>query len=162
MNENVRITLKNEKETRKVAAKIAENCRMGDLLILDGDLGAGKTHFTKWFVESLQSEDVVVSPTFSIANFYKTQACDILHIDLYRIETVRELEDLGLDDYFHRSITLIEWGKKFSDCFDAFLLIALHLNEDGSRLMTVSCKGEKYKPLPDLLKKEIKGITCSH
>jgi tRNA threonylcarbamoyladenosine biosynthesis protein TsaE len=162
MNESVRITLKNEKETRKVAAKIAENCRTGDLLILDGDLGAGKTHFTQWFVERLQSRDVVVSPTFSIANFYRTQAGELLHIDLYRIETLREFEDLGLDEYFHRSITLIEWGKKFSDSFEAYLLIALHVNEDGSRRMTLSCKGEKYKSLTGLLEKELKEITCSH
>jgi tRNA threonylcarbamoyladenosine biosynthesis protein TsaE len=152
--------LMNENETRKVAAKIAENCRIGDILILDGDLGAGKTHFTKWFVESLQSGDDVVSPTFSIANFYRTQACGLLHIDLYRIETFREFEDLGLDDYFYQSITLIEWGKKFISYFDAYILISLHINDENSRLMTVSYKGEQHKPLIDILNYEMKGSIC--
>ncbi|MDR0742999.1 MAG: tRNA (adenosine(37)-N6)-threonylcarbamoyltransferase complex ATPase subunit type 1 TsaE, partial [Tannerella sp.] len=158
--ESVRITLKNENETRNVAAKIAGNCHIGDVLILDGDLGAGKTHFTKWFVESLKGEDIVTSPTFSIANFYRTDAYNLLHIDLYRISTIRELVDLGLDDYFYQSVTLIEWGKKFISWFDEYILISLHINNDGSRLMTVSCKGEKYKSLMDLLNHEIKGITC--
>jgi tRNA threonylcarbamoyladenosine biosynthesis protein TsaE len=160
MNESVRITLKNENETRKVAAKIAENCRIGDILILDGDLGAGKTHFTKWFAESFNSKDVVTSPTFSIANFYRTDVCNLLHIDLYRISTIREFADLGLDDYFYQSVSLIEWGKKFISYFDEYILISLHINDDDSRLMTVACEGEKYKSRIDIFSHEIKGISC--
>ncbi|MDR1222588.1 MAG: tRNA (adenosine(37)-N6)-threonylcarbamoyltransferase complex ATPase subunit type 1 TsaE [Tannerella sp.] len=160
MSESFQVLVKNENETEVMAAKIAANCQAGDLLILDGDLGAGKTHFVKWFVESLHAKDRVTSPTFSIANFYRTDRCNVLHIDLYRISTVNEFIDLGLDDYFGRSITLIEWGEKFSSCFDEYLLISLHVNEDNSRLITVSCKGEKYRSLTSRLTDETKGVIC--
>ncbi|MDR1097351.1 MAG: tRNA (adenosine(37)-N6)-threonylcarbamoyltransferase complex ATPase subunit type 1 TsaE [Tannerella sp.] len=160
MSESFQVLVKNENETEAMAAKIAANCQAGDLLILDGDLGAGKTHFVKWFVESLHAKDRVTSPTFSIANFYRTDRCNVLHIDLYRISTVNEFIDLGLDDYFGRSVTLIEWGEKFSSCFDEYLFISLHVNEDNSRLMTVSCKGEKYRSLTGRLTDETKGVIC--
>jgi tRNA threonylcarbamoyladenosine biosynthesis protein TsaE len=160
MSESFQVSVRNEHETQQMAAKIAGNCRMGDLLILDGDLGAGKTHFTKWFVESLHAKDRVTSPTFSIANFYRTDRCDVLHIDLYRISTVNEFVDLGLDDYFCQSVTLIEWGKKFSSYFEEYVLISLQMNGDSSRLITVSCKGERYGSLIDRLTAETKGVTC--
>jgi tRNA threonylcarbamoyladenosine biosynthesis protein TsaE len=150
----------NENETRIAAAKIAAYCRMGDLLILDGEPGAGKTHFTKWFVDSLQGGDVVTSPTFSIANFYSTQTVNLLHVDLYRVETLREFEDLGLEEYFQQSVTLIEWGRKFIACFDACILISLQINGENTRLMTVSYKGDRYRSLPDILNREMKGSLC--
>ncbi|HCC52330.1 MAG TPA: tRNA (adenosine(37)-N6)-threonylcarbamoyltransferase complex ATPase subunit type 1 TsaE [Porphyromonadaceae bacterium] len=160
MSNSFQVVLKTESETKRVAAKIAKNCHVGDVLILDGDLGAGKTHFTKWFVESLDSKDIVTSPTFSIANFYRTDMYALLHIDLYRISTINEFIDLGLDDYFNQSVTLIEWGGKFMSYFDEYISISLCINGDDSRLMTISCKGEKYKSLMDILNIEIKGVIC--
>ncbi len=138
------ITSNNEEDTRQIAKTIASFFRPGDLVILDGELGAGKTYFVKGFSEGLQSADPVSSPTFSIANFYRTPFADILHIDLYRIATVDELNDLGLFDYFGQSIVLIEWGMKMADSFEDYLLVTFTIEDDNTRILTFDSHGAKY------------------
>ena len=149
-----------EAETRAIARKLARYFHSGDVIILDGDLGAGKTYFVKGFSDGFHSIDLVSSPTFSIANFYGTTAVDILHIDLYRISTVEEFNDLGLQDYFNQSIVLVEWGKKFASFFEDYLLISFEIHErgnEGCRTLTFSYIGNKYKPIMGELKKTLKG-----
>ena len=123
----------------------------GDLIILDGDLGAGKTHFVKGFTEGYSSKDLVTSPTFSIANFYRTNKFDILHIDLYRISTVEEFKDLGLTDYFDQSIVLIEWGKKFEDYFDEYMLVSFESKGDNERLIMFAGNDKRIDELKNKL-----------
>jgi len=122
---------------------------MGDVIILEGDLGAGKTHFVKGFADGLNSKNVVTSPTFSIANFYKSRDITLLHIDLYRIATINEFYDLGLIDYFDQSVTMIEWGMKFEDYVDDFLLITIKILDNNSRLISFEIKGDKYNSIID-------------
>jgi tRNA threonylcarbamoyladenosine biosynthesis protein TsaE len=86
------------------------------VVILSGDLGAGKTTLVKGVVEGFQAAPSaqVTSPTFTLVHEYRSPQIDIYHIDLYRIQTLRELETLGLDDLVgERSLLLIEWGEKF-------------------------------------------------
>ena len=81
-----------------------------------GKLGAGKTTLVKGIASGFQvaSEDEVNSPTFTLIHEYRAPAVDLYHIDLYRVDTLRELETLGLDDLMsERSVLLIEWGEKF-------------------------------------------------
>lgn len=155
MAKKVQIVSTNENDTKNLARKIANLFSNSDMIILDGDLGAGKTHFVKGFAEGLHSHDLVTSPTFSIANFYETSCCTLLHIDLYRINTVEEFYDLGLTDYFDQSITIIEWGKKFSDCFDYYMLITFELTDNNGRLITIESEGERYKSMIDIIEKEL-------
>ena len=122
---------------------------MGDILILEGDLGAGKTHFVKGFADGINSTNVVTSPTFSIANFYKSPGITLLHIDLYRINTLNEFYDLGLIDYFDQSVTMIEWGMKFEDYVEGFLLITIEIRDDNSRLISFESKGDNYNSIID-------------
>jgi tRNA threonylcarbamoyladenosine biosynthesis protein TsaE len=157
MTEEFRIISHSEDNTRAVARKIAPLFRAGDVIVLDGDLGAGKTCFVKGFTDGLHSDDAVNSPTFSIANFYRTGATEILHIDLYRISTVEELNDLGLSDYFGQSIALIEWGKKFAEFFEDYLLVSFEINDDHVRTITFTAQGDKYGILIDEMKKRLKG-----
>jgi tRNA threonylcarbamoyladenosine biosynthesis protein TsaE len=87
------------------------------LVVLRGDLGAGKTTLVKGIAEAFEAacEEDVTSPTFTLIHEYHGPAVDIYHIDLYRIDTQRELETLGLDDLVgENSLLLIEWGEKFS------------------------------------------------
>jgi tRNA threonylcarbamoyladenosine biosynthesis protein TsaE len=87
------------------------------LVVLRGDLGAGKTTLVKGIAEGFEAarEEDVTSPTFTLIHEYHGPAVDIYHIDLYRIDTQRELETLGLDDLVREnSLLLIEWGEKFS------------------------------------------------
>ena len=87
------------------------------LVLLRGDLGAGKTTLVKGIAEGFQaaSEEDVTSPTFTLIHEYRGASVAVYHIDLYRVDTQRELETLGLDDLMsENSVLLIEWGEKFA------------------------------------------------
>ena len=157
MVEKFRIISNSEEDTCEIARKIACLFHSDDIIILDGDLGAGKTYFVKGFTKGLHSNDLVSSPTFSIANFYRTNVSDILHIDLYRIATVDEFNDLGLYDYFGQSIVLIEWGKKFAAYFEEYFLISFVINDDNNRTLTFESQGDRYESIIDELKEMLKG-----
>ena len=160
MVEKFSIISDSEGNTQTIAQKIAPIFRAGDLIILDGDLGAGKTCFVKGFTEGLHSKDVVNSPTFSIANFYRTnELSDILHIDMYRIATIDEFNDLGLIDYFDQSIVLIEWGKKYKEIFESYFMISFQINDNNIRTLTFEYHGDKYETVMTGLKKSLKGYA---
>lgn len=154
------IVSKNENDTRQIAKAIAPFFETGDLILLDGSLAAGKTYFVKGFAEGLGSKDMVTSPTFSIANFYDCENLQILHIDLYRIETVDEFSDLGLSEYFQQTIALIEWGKKFVEYFDEHLLISFEYfeHEKDVREITFSCKGDRFNHIISLISKKLPNL----
>ncbi|MBQ7452809.1 MAG: tRNA (adenosine(37)-N6)-threonylcarbamoyltransferase complex ATPase subunit type 1 TsaE [Clostridia bacterium] len=100
-----------DKKTAKFAKKLAKTCKKGDILLLYGDLGAGKTVFAKGFVSHF-SRASVVSPTFTIVNTYPGKT-PVYHFDLYRIENPAELEQIGFEDYLYGGgICLIEWPEK--------------------------------------------------
>lgn len=101
----------NSEETKYLATIFANNLNIGDIIILNGELGAGKTVFMSGIAEYFNIEDQVSSPTFSIVNNYLTPTdIPISHFDLYRITSVDEfLEDIG-QDHFQNSICVIEWG----------------------------------------------------
>ena len=143
------IITKSENETMRMAKAIASFFNCGDLLLLDGDLGTGKTYFVKGFAEGIGSTDKVTSPTFSIANFYNAERSQLLHIDLYRIADIAEFNELGLSEYFPETIVIIEWGTKFPDFFDEYMVISIKYieNEKDMREISFSYKGEKYNSI---------------
>ncbi len=101
--------------TRDLAAALAESVRPGDVLVLAGDLGAGKTAFTQGLAAALGVVDAVTSPTFTLANAYVAEgplgAIDFHHLDVYRLEQLEEVTDVGLFDLFDGlCIVAIEWG----------------------------------------------------
>src|SRR5215469_8199800 len=103
-------------ETTALGRQIAAQLRPGTIVLLRGDLGAGKTTMVKGIAEGFQAaraEDVT-SPTFTLIHEYRGPEVTLYHIDLYRIDTQRELDTLALDDLMTaKSILLIEWGEKF-------------------------------------------------
>ncbi|MDR2836209.1 MAG: tRNA (adenosine(37)-N6)-threonylcarbamoyltransferase complex ATPase subunit type 1 TsaE [Bacteroidales bacterium] len=132
-------------ETIEIAKKISNCFSIGDIIILEGYLGTGKTHFVKGIAKGLKSKKNVTSPTFNIANFYDSENNQIIHIDLYRIETLEELIDLGLNDYFDNVIVFVEWGEKFIDYFDDYLKISFEKNENDDRIISFDSNSEKYE-----------------
>src|SRR5436189_4987054 len=84
--------------TAAVAARLAARLRPGDVVLLTGDLAAGKTTFVQAVTRALGSTDPVTSPTFALAQFYETPVAPILHVDTYRLSDVDEYRDLGLAD----------------------------------------------------------------
>jgi tRNA threonylcarbamoyladenosine biosynthesis protein TsaE len=103
-------------ETTELGCRLAADLKPGSIVLLRGDLGAGKTTMVKGIAEGFQAakaEDVT-SPTFTLIHEYRGPAVTLFHIDLYRIDTQRELDTLALDDLMtSQSILLIEWGEKF-------------------------------------------------
>src|SRR5437588_4702428 len=103
-------------ETTQLGRQLAQELKPGGVVLLRGDLGAGKTTLIKGVAEGYQaaSADDVTSPTFSLIHEYRGPEVSLYHIDLYRIDTQRELDTLALDDLMDaKSILLIEWGEKF-------------------------------------------------
>lgn len=104
------IITKSEKETAKVAKQFAKRVRSGDLIFLIGDLGAGKTTFTKYFVKALHIKGEVLSPTFVLERIYKNKKICVNHYDLYRIDNEKNLDDLGIIENLENGhICIIEW-----------------------------------------------------
>ena len=105
-----------EKETFELGNKIGENAKAGMVICLDGDLGTGKTVFTKGIAEGLGITEPVVSPTFTIVQIYEEGRMPLYHFDVYRIEDVEEMEEIGYLDYFYGDgICLIEWSQLIRD-----------------------------------------------
>ena len=109
-------TSKSPEETIALGRELAISLTPPKLVILRGDLGAGKTTLVKGIAEGFNaaSQEDVTSPTFTLIHEYRGPSATLYHIDLYRVDTQRELETLGLDDLMtENSVLLIEWGEKF-------------------------------------------------
>jgi tRNA threonylcarbamoyladenosine biosynthesis protein TsaE len=104
-------------ETVALGRKLAPALKNARMVILRGDLGAGKTTLVKGIAEGLQaaSQDDVTSPTFTLIHEFRGAEVNLFHVDLYRVETARELDTLGLDELFAEdgNLVLLEWGEKF-------------------------------------------------
>ena len=134
-------------ETQAVAAVIARLARAGDLLVLVGDLGAGKTHFTQGFARALGITEPVTSPTFTLANRYVGELV-VNHLDAYRIEDLTEAEDLALPELLEDGVTLIEWGDNILPALPADLLEVriTHGAGDDDRTIELRGVGPSWQP----------------
>lgn len=112
-------------ELYRFARAISDQLVGGDLLVLTGELGAGKTTFTRGLAEALGVQETVSSPTFILARIHETAIeVPLIHLDAYRLSSALELDDLGLD--YHSSITVAEWGKGMLEAeFDSWLELVL-------------------------------------
>ena len=104
--------------TFEFAKKIGENLKRGDVLCLDGDLGVGKTVFTKGVAAGLGIKDDVSSPTFPLVQEYYGGRLPLYHFDVYRIDGPWDMDDLGYDEYFYgEGVCLVEWGSMIKELF---------------------------------------------
>lgn len=107
-----------EKQTQKIAMDLAKKLHGGEIVLLYGDLGAGKTVFVKGLAKALGIKEIIKSPTFNIMKCYKitklsTPTPYLCHIDAYRLESVEELLDIGIEDYTDdNNIIIVEWAEK--------------------------------------------------
>ena len=104
-------TSHNSEETMNFAFNLASKLNTGDVVVLSGELGAGKTKFTEGFLKFFGLDDEISSPTFSIVNEYKKDNLNIYHFDVYRLEDVDEFYAIGGEEYFSSGICIIEWGE---------------------------------------------------
>lgn len=110
---------KTENDTKLFAQEIAASLKAGDVLALDGELGSGKTTFTRFLAEALKVKDYVNSPTFVIMKVYKAKSDkikELVHIDAYRLTDQKDLVDIGAIEYFDspQTVTVIEWAERIN------------------------------------------------
>ncbi len=96
--------------TRALAARLAGVARRGDVIVLQGSLGAGKTTFAQGFARGLGVEGPVTSPTFTLVRQYSCALGQLVHVDVYRLDRLAEVADLGLADLVEEGVALVEWG----------------------------------------------------
>ena len=105
-----------EKDTFDLGKKLGANAKPGQIVCIDGDLGVGKTVFTKGFAEGLGVKDDVVSPTFTIIQEYTDGNIPMYHFDVYRIGHPDEMYDIGYEEYFYGDgVCLIEWSSRVEE-----------------------------------------------
>lgn len=134
------------KATMAAALAIGRLAKAGDLFVLDGLLGAGKTTFTKGFAEAFEVRGNISSPTFVISRLHPALGSgpDLLHVDAYRLDEQWEVEDLDLDSDLSHSVTLVEWGRtKVEHLSDSYALVELKRAETFEQLnLTLAQLGE--------------------
>ena len=109
------IVTNSEQETKNIARKIASKVGKDAVIVLTGELGAGKTKFTEGFLSYFGLENEISSPTFTIVNEYQNEKAIIYHFDVYRLSDVDEFYAMGGDEYFTKGICIIEWGEIIED-----------------------------------------------
>lgn len=133
--------------TRDLAGALAELARPGDVIVLAGDLGAGKTAFAQGFGARLGIDEPITSPTFTLVSHYRGGRLPLYHLDVYRLEALDEVADLGLVELLDEgAVTLIEWGDTIAAALPTdFLEISLTLGEgDDDRILTFASVGTRW------------------
>jgi tRNA threonylcarbamoyladenosine biosynthesis protein TsaE len=147
----VKVVSQSVADTVQFAEKLSRELRPRDVLVLAGDLGAGKTTFTKALCAALGVEDTVTSPTFTLVHEYRGTKLVVCHADLYRLQRTGELADLGLDEARRAgAVLVVEWGDLMLEHFDEALVLTfahrLHTGgSDTEREITVGWRGQQWE-----------------
>lgn len=152
------VKVNSARETQKIAEEMAPLLQRQDVILLDGDLGAGKTTFTKGLAEGLGIHRNIKSPTFTIIREYQQGRIPLYHMDVYRLEETGG-EGLGLEEYFEGDgVTVIEWSQFVDDELPIERLI-IHFKKDDQnddfRCLQFDPYGERYNHLVDELRKKL-------
>jgi tRNA threonylcarbamoyladenosine biosynthesis protein TsaE len=147
------VSTKGADGTGAVAALLAAQLRLGDVVLLKGELAAGKTTFVKAVASAMGSQAVVTSPTFMLAQFYPLAQGAILHVDVYRLSGIHEYRDLGLDEYLDDSVTFIEWGEMVAEDFPGHLMVEFHSDPAGPdlRVLVFSSDSPRWRTVIESL-----------
>ena len=141
----MQITTHSADETQALGKKLAESLRPGDVIAYFGDLGAGKTAFTRGIAEGLGVSEQVTSPTYTIVNEYLSGRLPLFHFDMYRLGSSDELFDIGWEDYLARGgVCAVEWSENVEDALQDAIRITI----------------EKDSLVPDTRRITIEGGSC--
>ena len=137
----IRLTAHSTDDTRGIAQAIAKLVRAGDMIVLIGEMGSGKTTFSQHFAHALGVTEPVTSPTFNLLHNYAGGRLQLHHADLYRLERTGELDDLGLTDLQEAGgVMLVEWGDVVGDALGTGLIVKLAANENADTEDSVSIR----------------------
>lgn len=147
------ITLSGAAATARLAVSLAPRLRAGDVVLIEGPIGAGKSHFCRSLIQHLlategRSEDVP-SPTYTLVQVYELEGVEIWHADLYRLTTPDDVFELGLDEAFERSICLVEWPDRLGDTSpaDALTLRLVQADDPETRTAILSARSARWVPV---------------
>jgi len=147
---SIEVSSDGPERTAELAGTLADLVEVGDLLVLTGDLGAGKTRFTQGLGRGLDIDRRITSPTFTLANRYQGRLL-LHHLDVYRLDSVVETLDLDLPDLLDSGVTVIEWGEQISEVLPSdHLVVALRYPEpvndhlDSDRIIEFTAHGRSW------------------
>ncbi len=125
-------------ETEKVGAALAKVLPAGTVLAYEGDLGAGKTAFTRGLARGLGCGEPVTSPTYTIVNEYLSGRLPLFHFDMYRLKSAEELWDIGWDDYLERGgVCAVEWSENVAEAMEDAVRVKIEKLGENSRRITI-------------------------
>lgn len=149
------IKINNLQDLAHFAKTLTARLQAGDLILLNGDLGAGKTTLSQMIGKQLGVKRNINSPTFNIIKSYKGTTLKFHHMDCYRLEDSEE--DLGFEEYFEdQAVTVIEWSEFIQDLLPAeHLTINLTVTGEGTRELTLEASGDRYQKMKEALEDEL-------
>jgi tRNA threonylcarbamoyladenosine biosynthesis protein TsaE len=125
-------------ETEKIGEKLAKALPAGTILAYRGDLGAGKTAFTRGLARGLGANEPVTSPTYTIVNEYLSGKLPLFHFDMYRLRSADDLFDIGWEDYLDRNgICAVEWSENVAEAMEDAIFITIQKTGENSRRIIV-------------------------
>ena len=147
--------------TRSLAAAIAAVSRVGDLVVLAGEMGAGKTAFVQGFAAALDVEDLVTSPTFTLVHTYDGRV-RVHHLDVYRLERLSELAELAVDELLDDGVVLVEWGDAVAEALpNDFLQVDLAFGVGPhERTATLSERGSRWSTRLRSIDSATEAFSC--
>ena len=146
-------------QTRRIGMRLGSELKIGDVICLQGNLGAGKTTFVQGLAQGWGSIDAVSSPTFIIVNEYRrATGGQIFHLDAYRLESMPEAEELDLDVMLSEGVVIIEWPEKLNGLIpnDRLWITLEHIQEE-QRQMSFKAHGKRYDDLLDGIRQSMFG-----
>lgn len=135
-----KIILNSEKETIELGKKIAKDLKIGDIYVLTGDLGSGKTKLTEGILTYFNLQNEISSPTFTIVNEYQTENFPIYHFDVYRLADSEEFLSIGGEEYFEKGVSIIEWGEIIEDILPnpyTKIEFSRDINDENKRIISI-------------------------
>jgi len=149
--QNLTVLSASAQDTSDLAEALAPHLQVGDVLLLSGDVGAGKTHFARSLIlAALPVPEDVPSPTYTLVQTYGLQTGEIWHADLYRLTDVSEIEELGMIEAFTNAVSLVEWPDRLGSLSPAN---ALHISitpgdDENSRTIRLTWTDTRWDSLP--------------
>lgn len=137
-------------KTTQLGEQLGRHLRAGDVLILDGPLGAGKTTFTQGLSKGLKVRGPITSPTFVIYRIHPTidSGPALIHLDAYRLNSLSEVDDLDIDSNLFNAVLVAEWGSgKLEGIADEYLVVNFVRHDDDSRSITFEPNGNRWQDL---------------
>lgn len=148
-------------QTRRIGARLGQDLKAGDLVCMQGELGAGKTTFVQGIAQGWGSLDSVTSPTFVLVNEYRRpDGAFLFHLDAYRLESVPEAEELDIERMVEEGVLVVEWAERVESALpnDVLWIVMEHVAEEQRRIQ-FTARGEHYDRMLDRLQRAMFGVA---